>query len=420
MLQRSRVSKGAVGLTLMAALALTLSACGSSSSSSSTTSANTKPKITHVVSIYLENESFQSAFGSSSPAVYLNTTLRKQGVLITNFYGTSHVSLGNYIASLSGQTPTPTTQADCLASFDPVTPGTPTGTMGQVNGSSGCVYPSSVETLTNQLDKIHPPNPTTHVASWRGYEQDMGIDAARDGGTTCAHPATGGKPAIVASADDGYVTRHDPFVWFDSIISNTAECAANVVPLGTTTNNKPSASSPLVQDFSSLSTTPDFAFITPSVCNDGHDDVCTSPSAAGGTTGGLAAADAFLQQWMPTLLSSPAYKDGSMMILITFDEAEIGPPSTATACCSEVQGPNVTQNGINGPGGGRTGALVLASPKLIKPGSTDTKGEYNHFSELRTYEDLLGITTGGSDGKGHLGFAGQKGLRPFGSDVFNG
>ena len=52
------------------------------------------------------------------------------------------------------------------------------------------------------------------------------------------------------------------------------------------------------------------------------------------------------------------------------------------------------------------------------PGSTDTKVSYNHYSALRSYEDLLGLTTGGSDGEGHLGFAASKGLVPFGTDVF--
>jgi hypothetical protein len=37
---------------------------------------------------------------------------------------------------------------------------------------------------------------------------------------------------------------------------------------------------------------------------------------------------------------------------------------------------------------------------------------------LRSYEDLLGLTTGGTDGEGHLGFAAAKGLAPFGPDVF--
>jgi phosphatidylinositol-3-phosphatase len=61
---------------------------------------------------------------------------------------------------------------------------------------------------------------------------------------------------------------------------------------------------------------------------------------------------------------------------------------------------------------------VLLNSKWITAGSVN-ETPYNHYSALRAYEDLLGITTGGSDGKGHLGFAGQAGLRPFGSDVFN-
>jgi hypothetical protein len=37
---------------------------------------------------------------------------------------------------------------------------------------------------------------------------------------------------------------------------------------------------------------------------------------------------------------------------------------------------------------------------------------------LRSYEDLLGLTTGGADGKGHLGYAATTGMAPFGQDVF--
>jgi hypothetical protein len=44
---------------------------------------------------------------------------------------------------------------------------------------------------------------------------------------------------------------------------------------------------------------------------------------------------------------------------------------------------------------------------------------YNHYSALRSYEDILGITRGGDDGLGHLGFAARPGLEPFGKDVFN-
>ncbi len=379
-----------------------------------------KQAIKNIVVIYIENESETNTFGPSSPATYLTGTLKKKGVLIENYYGIGHVSLDNYIAQVSGQAPTPTTQGDCIAGFEDVTPGTPATSLDQVNATSGCVYPGSVETIANQLDAIKKPNAKTHVAAWRAYEEDMGNDPTRDGGTTCAHPAVGGAPANVATTEDGYVTRHDPFVWFHSIIDDTAECDANVVPLGALgSSGKPSSSSRLVKDFSKESTTPSFSFITPSVCNDGHDAVCTSPSAAGGTTGGLVAANAWLEAWMPTILNSPAYKAGQMMVVITADEADLDATNDAASCCNEQPGPNVAQAGGTGPGGGQIGALVLTSSKYIKPGSVDTTGSYNHYSALKTYENLLGITKGGSDGKGHLGMAGQPGLAGFGSDVFN-
>jgi hypothetical protein len=70
-------------------------------------------------------------------------------------------------------------------------------------------------------------------------------------------------------------------------------------------------------------------------------------------------------------------------------------------------------------GGGQVGA-VLFNSRLIKPGTVNTTGSYNHYSALRSYEDLLGIREGGDDGFGHLGYASVPGLLPFGADVFNG
>jgi hypothetical protein len=81
------------------------------------------------------------------------------------------------------------------------------------------------------------------------------------------------------------------------------------------------------------------------------------------------------------------------------------------------------------PGGGITGS-VLISP-YIRPGTVSTTN-YNHYSWLRTMEDIfmvskgsakspltVGTVSGGLDNQGHLGFAAQAGLRPFGTDVFN-
>jgi hypothetical protein len=63
--------------------------------------------------------------------------------------------------------------------------------------------------------------------------------------------------------------------------------------------------------------------------------------------------------------------------------------------------------------------VLLHNPLWVRPGAVDTTGSYNHYSALRSYEDLLGLTSGGTDGFGHLGFAAAPGLSPFGRDVFS-
>ncbi len=395
-------------------------------------------KINHILVIELENEGFATTWGPGSPATYLNETLRKEGELLQNYYGIGHNSLDNYIAEVSGQAPTMDTQADCADNgftFANLVPGTPAPNQaadpGQVVGT-GCVYPAAVPTIASQLDAKYPPNPHTHVAAWRAYEQDMGNTASRDGGTPdptggtdCGHPAIGATDmAEVATAQDQYTSRHNPFVWFHSVIDNTALCDANVVPLGTLgPNGAPAPGGHLARDLKSEATTPRFGFITPNLCNDGHDETCAGPNSTGGNAGGLTGADQFLRAWMPLILSSPAYKHGDMLVVITFDESE-GGTTADTACCNEQPGPNTNAPGNAGasadsvaPGGGPIGALLL-NPKYVVPGSTDTTGSYNHYSALRSYEDLLGLTSGGADGHGHLGFAAAKGLAPFGTDVF--
>jgi hypothetical protein len=68
-------------------------------------------------------------------------------------------------------------------------------------------------------------------------------------------------------------------------------------------------------------------------------------------------------------------------------------------------------------GGGDTGS-VLISP-YIRPGSV-SKRFYNHYSWLRTMEDLFSVArrSRGLDRNGHIGYAAQRGLAPFGPDVF--
>jgi hypothetical protein len=112
-----------------------------------------------------------------------------------------------------------------------------------------------------------------------------------------------------------------------------------------------------------------------------------------GRPGGLAGADAFLQQWVPQILASPAYKQGGLLA-ITFADA---PATDTSGCCGATTG------------GGQVGTLVL-SP-YARAGATSTNS-YNDYSLLRTTEDLFGLT--------HLADAALPGVHSFGTDVLRG
>jgi hypothetical protein len=101
------------------------------------------------------------------------------------------------------------------------------------------------------------------------------------------------------------------------------------------------------------------------------------------------------------------------VLIITSDESET---SDSSSCCGEQAGPTNPLPGITGPGGGRVGTLVIGH--CVAKGKRDTT-PYNHYSLLRSLEDIFGVKTGGTDGKGHLGYAAASGLRPFGRDLFS-
>ena len=327
------------------------------------------PTVRHVFVVNLENKGYDETFGPSSPAPYLSTTLRNQGQLLSQYYGTAHNSLPNYIAQISGQGPNSQTQGDCQVYSDFVQTGTvaPDQAVG-----NGCVYPTNVKTVADQLE--------AKGLTWRGYMEDMG--------TSCRHPAPNtADDTQKAELGDQYAARHNPFVYFKSITSSPS-CAQDDVDL-----------SQLPTDLGSVATTPNLSYITPNLCNDGHDSPCVD-----GRPGGLATADEWLRTWIPRILASPAYQQDGLLV-VTFDEADTNSPDGADACCGEGPGPNAPSPGIYGMGGGRTGAVLL-SP-FITPGTWNDTG-YNHYSLLRTIEDTFGLSP--------LGYA--RDARGFGTDVY--
>jgi phosphatidylinositol-3-phosphatase len=363
-------------------------------------SANRLSRIRHVWIIELENTSFQTAFNHPKSDPELARVLPSRGALLRNYYGIGHDSLDNYIAEVSGQAPDFQTGQDCEyfsrflqfggETFDKWTK------YGQLSGD-GCVYPKYVGNIGTQLTARH--------LSWKSYNQQMGVDPARDGttktadGPACGHPKLGAidETDVTGPANDSYATRHNPFVYFESVIRNKAYCDAHVVSL-----------TPLARDLKSVATTPNYSWITPDTCSDAHD----TPRCQNGAKGGLVQADKFLATWVPRIMRSPAYRQNGL-IVVTFDES--GNDENAAACCGEKDSlgyddpshPNTNEPGLFGPGGGRVGAVLL-SP-FIKPGTVSTV-PYNHYSLLKTVERIFGVKLNGD--------AKQPQVHAFGADVF--
>jgi hypothetical protein len=329
-------------------------------------------KIKHVFVITLASPGYEQTWGPTSPAHYLTTQLRPRGTLLSNYYGIAHLDLPNYIAMISGQPPNAQTAADCTTYAEFIAP--KPDAAGRLE-APGCVYPVNVLTLGDQL--------TSTRRQWRAYVEDLA--AGPKPVQSCRHPSSNqadesqhGRPG------DGYAARHNPFVYFHSLL-DLGDCASNDLPL-----------TALAADLATPTKTPNYAFIAPNLCHDGSEAPC-----ADGSPGGLHAADAFLAEWVPKILASAAYqRDG--LLVITFSD---GPATDTSGCC----GATAASGRASAAGGGRVGALLLS--RFVAPGGEST-ASYNHYSLLRTVEDVFGVA--------HLANASEGGVESFSGTVLKG
>lgn len=295
------------------------------------------PQFSHIFVIVLENESYNATWGPSSPATYLNS-LRASGTLLTQYYGIGHASNDNYISMTSGQQPNPDTMGDCVNWYSCVQ-----AVSSPANGSG--------VSIADQLES------TGHT--WKGYMEDMPAPCTHATASNATDPYMGNSTQPPAY---NYADRHNPFIYYAPIVNNTARCNSHVVPYT-------ALSTDLAQN-----TVPNFAYIVPNTCNDGHD----TPTCADGRPGGLVAADAWLRANVPAILSYVQRHNG--LLAITFDESA---NTDTSGCCGG--------GAAGGTGfGGRVGMLAL-SP-LVARGAENTT-PYDHPSLLRTIEDSFGIST---------------------------
>jgi hypothetical protein len=124
-----------------------------------------------------------------------------------------------------------------------------------------------------------------------------------------------------------YALKHNPFAYYGGA------CPANVVPM-----------TDLATDLNG--DTPQLSWITPGLCNDGHD--C-----------GVGTADRWLAQVVPQITSSPAWQQNGVLF-ITWDESSAG------------------DNRV---------ALLVVSPSMTGPIATPL----DHFSLSATISDQLGV-----------------------------
>jgi hypothetical protein len=168
------------------------------------------------------------------------------------------------------------------------------------------------------------------AGSWRVYAESMPANCSR------------------ANTSDGlYVPRHTAAPYFTDLAS---ACLKRQLPLGTTTTGA------LASDLRA-GTLAAFSLVAPNTTNDAHG-------------GCISCADAWLARWIPRIVASPAYQDGSTAVFVTYDSDD-----------------RSSKNHI---------ATMVIAPS-VKPG-TVAVGAYNHYSMLRTIEDILGLS-------GHLGGA---------------
>ncbi len=136
-----------------------------------------------------------------------------------------------------------------------------------------------------------------------------------------------------------YAVRHNPAAYYTNI---RADCANRDVPLGAT------------PDLSAR-----FTFVTPNLCHDMHSCPTQSDAVTEVKTG-----DAWLSTFLPEVLGSPEYAAGSTAVFITWDE---------------------------GTGNDQHIPTLVVSPST--PAGATSTTTFDHYSMLRTTEEMLGLTT---------------------------
>jgi len=237
------------------------------------------PSYQHIFMIVMENHSYDQIIGNPS-APNLNHMATAYG-LATNYYGVTHPSEPNYVATIGG---------DYFGIQDDAPfSSTANGVNHTIDGPS----------LASQLDDTS--------LSWKTYQQ--GLPYPGYYGTQ--YPTSGAAL---------YASKHNPFLNFASVQKSPAELQ-KIVP-----------DTAITPDLSSVATTPTFSYIAPDQCHDMH-----GTSACGDDTTLIKDGDAYVAHLVDQIQRAPVWSTGNTAIVITWDENDFS-SSGVTGCCDANPG----------------------------------------------------------------------------------
>jgi phospholipase C len=163
-----------------------------------------------------------------------------------------------------------------------------------------------------------------------------------------------------------YKIGHNPAIFYTGI--SVAQCRADDVPAA----NLTARSGPFYAALRS-GTLPSVAWVTPNRNDDGEAR-CRSSCAA-------ASADTWLRNFLGLVTAAPAYRDGSILVLVTYDEGR-GPDNAFGEDCADKQADLARrQPSCHVP-------LFVVWPDA-KPGPNGTF--FTLYSITRTVEDIFGL-----------------------------
>jgi hypothetical protein len=340
--------------TALFGLALLLAGCGGSSS------AYTQPAHgpAHIFVVMMENHATNEIIGNTADAPYLNQLAGKYGVAM-QYFGVTHPSLPNYLALISG---------DTQGIWDDCAPGSAV-TCPPEEFQTGASY-SATQLLTRQQEQSsahasHSFNGRTIVdqleakhLTWKAYMETMPSPGFL--GDNVAHQL--------------YRAKHNPFIYFHDITSQSTRLA-RVVP-----------ATQLTTDLNADSV-PNFVFLSPNQCHDMHGlssanaqaekiPQCATPSS-GLDHAVISLGDTYLSKLVPQVMHSKAWSEGSVLVLVWDEDDYMG---YAGCCHSPV--------GINGAILGGANAPILVIPSKGAAHFVDDSTQYNHYSLLATIEKV--------------------------------